>query len=157
MSNYITQIILALILALAAFLGTQVRSLYRKYITTEIKKSVCKTAVLFVEQVYKDIHGPEKLKAAMTRASAMLQEYGIEISDLELTSLLEAAVREFINSFATDDAKGKHEGPQFMYTPAPAPSLDGVAPDPVAYDAAAAETGGSASLDEIIADLKDAE
>ena len=157
MSNYITQIILALILALAAFLGTQVRSLYRKYITTEIKKSVCKTAVLFVEQVYKDIHGPEKLKAAMARASAMLQEYGIEISDLELTSLLEAAVREFINSFATDDAKGKHEGPQFMYTPRPSPSLNGVAPDPAAYDAAAAETGGSASLDEIIADLKDTE
>lgn len=145
MSNHITQIILALILTLAAFLGAQLRSLYRKYITTEIKKSVCKTAVLFVEQVYKDIHGPEKLAAAMTRASALLKEYGIEISDLELVSMLEAAVREFINSFSTDDAKGKHEEGQSPASEAPEYRV----PDP--------ETGGTATLDEIIADLKDTE
>lgn len=48
------------------------------------------------------------------------------------------------------DAEGKHENgiPTF---------LENVAPDPDAYDAAAAENGGTASLDEIIADLKDAE
>ena len=35
--------------------------------------------------------------------------------------------------------------------------LENIAPDPDAYDAAAAENGGTATLDEIIADLKDAE
>ncbi len=102
MNQYITQIILAVFLALAAFLGAQIKALYKKYITTEIKQKVCKTAVLFVEQVYKDIHGPEKLRQAMERASAMLQEYGITISEYELVSMLEAAVKEFINAFNKD-------------------------------------------------------
>ena len=98
-NQYLTQVILALILALAAFIGTQARNLYRKYITTEIKQAVCKTAVLFVEQVYKDIHGQEKLEKAMEKASELLEEYGITISETELVTMLESAVREFINSF----------------------------------------------------------
>ena len=105
MNQYLTQIILAVFLALAAFLGVQIKALYRKYVTTEIKQKVCKTAVLFVEQVYKDIHGPEKLRQAMQRASAMLEEYGITISEYELVSMLEAAVKEFINSFNKDEEK----------------------------------------------------
>ena len=103
MSNYITQIILAIFLALAAFLGAQLRGLYNKYVTTEIKQAVCKTAVLFVEQVYKDIHGKEKLEKAMDKASELLADYGIVISEAELITLLEAAVREFINSFNKEE------------------------------------------------------
>lgn len=146
MNGYIYQIILTVILLFAAFLGTQVRNLYRKYVNTEIKQAVCKTAVLFVEQVYKDIHGPDKLAAAMARASDILKEYGIEISNVELTAMLEAAVREFINSFENGDgARGKHE------VPAAAAAVEAPVP---AYAEAAAETGGTASLSEIIEDLK---
>ena len=146
MNNYINQIILTAILLVMAFLGTQARNLYRKYVNTEIKQAVCKTAVLFVEQVYKDIHGPDKLAAAMVRASDILKEYGIEISNVELTAMLEAAVREFINSFENGDgARGKHE------IPAAAAAVEAPVP---AYAEAAAETGGTASLSEIIADLK---
>lgn len=146
MNGYIYQIILTVILLFAAFLGTQVRNLYRKYVNTEIKQAVCKTAVLFVEQVYKDIHGPDKLAAAMARASDILKEYGIEISNVELTAMLEAAVREFINSFENGDgARGKHE------IPATAAAVEAPVP---AYAEAAAETGGTATLSEIIEDLK---
>ena len=142
-SGYINQIILTILLIFAAFLGAQVRNLYRKYITTEIKQAVCKTAVLFVEQVYKDIHGPEKLAMAMNRASAILKEYGIEISDVELTAMLEAAVREFINAFESD-TQGKHEAAADVAA-GPAVRI----PDP--------ETGGTATLDEIMEDLKSEE
>ena len=61
-NGYINQIILTILLLFAAFLGAQVRNLYRKYVNTEIKQAVCKPAVLFVEQVYKDIHGPERIR-----------------------------------------------------------------------------------------------
>lgn len=145
-NQYLTQIILALILALAAFLGTQARALYRKYVTTEIKQSVCRTAVRFVEQVYIDLHGPQKLLQAMTRASDILQEYGIEISDTELVAMIEAAVNEFNNSFGKDDAQGRHELPG---NAVPQEKPQTREPDP--------ETGGTATLDEILADLKDAE
>lgn len=97
--GYLIQIVLAIFLAVAAYLGVQARNLYNKYVTTEIKQAVCRTAVRFVEQVYKDIHGQEKLAQAMQRASAMLAEYGITISDTELIALLEAAVNEFNNAF----------------------------------------------------------
>ena len=95
LNSYLSQIVLALLVALAAFLGAQAKALYKKYVTTEIKQAVVKTAVRFVEQVYKDLHGPEKLHQAMARASAMLEEYGITISEYELVSLIEAAVNEF--------------------------------------------------------------
>ena len=102
-NSYLNQILLALLLALAGWLGVQIKNLYRKYVNTEIKQAVCKTAVRFVEQVYKDIHGPEKLAQAMKRASEMLEEYGITITEYELVSLLEAAVNEFNNAFNRND------------------------------------------------------
>lgn len=102
-SSYLNQILLALLLALACWLGVQIKNLYRKYVNTEIKQAVCRTAVRFVEQVYKDIHGPEKLAQAMKRASEMLAEYGITITEYELVSLLEAAVNEFNNAFNRND------------------------------------------------------
>ena len=146
LSQYLNQIILLLILAIATFLGTQARNLYRKYITTEIKQSVCRTAVRFVEQVYIDLHGPEKLLQAMKRASAILKEYGIEISDTELVAMIEAAVNEFNNAFGKDDAQGRHE-PAGAAAPQEKPEIR--EPDP--------ETGGTATLEEILADLKDVE
>lgn len=106
---YLVQIVLAALLALAAFLGAQAKGLYRKYVTTDIKQSVCRTAVRFVEQVYVDLHGPEKLQQAMARASAILEEYGIVISEMELVAMIEAAVNEFNNAFEKNALPGKHE------------------------------------------------
>ena len=99
MSNYITQIILAIFLAFAAFLGAQIKALYNKYVTTEVKQAVCRTAVRFVEQVYVDIHGRDKLEKAMIKASELLAENGLSISETELIAMLEAAVNEFNNAF----------------------------------------------------------
>ena len=112
-NGYINQILLVLLLALAAFLGTQAKNLYARYINTEVKQSVCRTAVRFVEQVYRDIHGAEKLKKAMEKASEILAGYGITISDEELIAMLEAAVNEFNDSFhKRTDNHGAHELPE---------------------------------------------
>lgn len=104
LNTYLTQILLMILLALAAFLGTQVKNLYKKYVTTEIKQAVCRTVVRTVEQLYKDLHGEDKLRKAMGRASKILAEYGIEISEYELVSMIEAAVNEFNNNFNKDQA-----------------------------------------------------
>lgn len=144
-SQYLYQIILALFLAAAAFLGAQVRNLYRKFVTTEIKQSVCRTAVRFVEQVYIDIHGPEKLRQAMTKASELLQEKGITITETELVALIEAAVNEFNNAFAKNIAGGQH-------LPG-TPKEDTTAAETSAAEPEAETEGPSVS--EIIADMKD--
>lgn len=101
-SQYIVQILAILLVAVATWLGTQAKNLYKKYVTTEIKQSVARTVVRFVEQVYKDIHGQEKLREAMQKASSILEEYGITITENELVALIEAAVNEFNNSFAKE-------------------------------------------------------
>ena len=98
-NGYINQILLVLLLALAAFLGTQVKNLYARYVNTEVKQAVCRTAVRFVEQVYKDLHGEAKLNEALVAASGMLAEKGIKVSDLEMRVLIEAAVAEFNEAF----------------------------------------------------------
>lgn len=98
-NGYVGQILGVILIALFGFIGMQAKNLYKKYVNTEVKQAVCRTAVRFVEQVYKDIHGPEKLKAAMAKASELLAGYGIEISDSELIAMLEAAVNEFNQNF----------------------------------------------------------
>lgn len=103
MSNYLSQIILTIFLALAAWLGLQSKNLYRKYINTEIKQAIVKNAVLFVEQTCKDIHGHDKLTEAMKKASEILESYGITISETELVTMIESAVKEFINNFVIED------------------------------------------------------
>lgn len=103
LSNYLTQIMLMILLAFFGWLGVQAKNLYKKYVTTEIKQAVCKTVVRTVEQLYKDLHGEEKLHKAMGRASKILEEKGILISEYELVSMIEAAVNEFNNSFHKEE------------------------------------------------------
>lgn len=141
MSDYIYKILLAAFLLIAAFLGMQAKRLYKQYVTTETKEKVCRSVVRFVEQIYVDLHGPEKLRQAMSRASEILkQEYGITISDTELVTLIEAAVNEFNNAFRKNSGQGKHEAPAAAAAAEPVRI-----PDP--------ETGGTATQDEIIAEL----
>ena len=140
--QYLVQIILAIFLAIAAYLGAQAKNLWKKYVNTEIKQNVIRSTVRYIEQVYKDIHGPEKLAQAMAKASEILQGYGITISESELVAMIEAAVNEFNNAFAkTAAGSGKHE------TGAPAIAPAAEEPEP--------ET--APTMEEIIADLKDAE
>lgn len=98
-NTYGMQILYTILTAIAGWLGIVIKNLVQKYINDKTKKDVAKSAVKFVEQVYKDLHGDEKLNEALTAASAMLAEKGITITDLELRVLIEAAVAEFNGVF----------------------------------------------------------
>ncbi len=65
---------------------------YKQYINTDIKKSVIADTVKYIEQIYMDIHGYDKLNAAKDKAAKLLKNKGIDISDSELTVLIESAV-----------------------------------------------------------------
>jgi tyrosyl-tRNA synthetase len=86
-------------MAIAGYVGIVIKNLVTKYINDKTKRDVAKTVVQFVEQVYKDLHGEEKLNAAFAAASEMFAEKGIHVSDLEMKVLLEAAVAEFNKAF----------------------------------------------------------
>ena len=102
-SEYGTSILYTILTALAGYLGIVIQKLYTKYINDKIKQAVAKTVVKAVEQIYKDLHGDEKLDMALTSASEMLAEKGISVSNLELRMLIEAAVLEFNKSFNQND------------------------------------------------------
>ena len=98
-NQYGMEILYTIVMAIAGYVGIVIKNLATKYINDKTKRDVAKTAVQFVEQVYKDLHGEEKLNAAFAAASEMLSEKGIYVSDLEMKVLLEAAVAEFNKVF----------------------------------------------------------
>ena len=98
-NEYGMQILYAIITGIAGYIGIVIKNLVTKYLNDKTKRAVAKTAVGFVEQVYKDIHGEEKLNEALLAASQMLAEKGIVVTDLELRCLIEAAVGEFNKVF----------------------------------------------------------
>ena len=98
-SEYGTAIMYTILCGVFAYLGTKARQLVDKYLDTKIKRDVAKTVVRAVEQIYKDLHGDEKLNKALMAASEILAQMGITVSDLELRMLIEAAVGEFNKNF----------------------------------------------------------
>lgn len=98
-NQYGMDILYTVLMAIAGYIGIVIKNLVTKYINDKTKREVAKTTVQFVEQVYKDLHGEEKLNAALSAASEMLAEKGIYVSELEMKVLLEAAVAEFNKAF----------------------------------------------------------
>lgn len=93
-TTYALEIVKAIVLMIAGYVGIVIKNLAAKYITTDTAKKVAETTVKYVEQIYTDIHGEDKLNAALKLASDILSEKAICISDTELRALLEAAVKE---------------------------------------------------------------
>lgn len=98
-NTYGMQLMYAVITAIAGYLGIVFKNLAKKFFNDKTKKEVAKNAVQFVEQVFKNLHGEEKLFEAMKAASEMLAEKGITITELELRVLVESAVAEFNKAF----------------------------------------------------------
>lgn len=102
-NTYGVQILYAVLTGIAGYIGIVIKNLYTKYINNKTKQDVAKSVVKFVEQVYKDLHGEEKLDAALAAASEMLAENNITVSELEMRVLIEAALAEFNEAFKKGD------------------------------------------------------
>ena len=106
--HYGTQIIAAILCAIFGCLGYAIKQLAVKYINDDTKRSIAREAMLFVEQVWKTIHGADKLSKALEVAEALLKKKGIAHEVLnakyhfdaeEMQILIEAAVAEFNKTF----------------------------------------------------------
>ena len=104
-SNYGAELLGTIITGIAAYLGVVAKQLIEKYMQDKTVKSVAKTVAIAVEQIWKDLHGEEKLAKAMENFSDMLAEKGITISELEMRVQLEAAVGEFNKAFEKSENK----------------------------------------------------
>ena len=97
----------ALLCAIMGTLGFAAKRLYEKRINTEEKKSIARTVASYVQQVWKDIHGPEKMAKALESAEELLKKKNINFNASEMRIYIEAAVAEFNDAFhqpLTDEA-----------------------------------------------------
>lgn len=98
-TTYALEIVKAIVLMIAGYVGIVIKNLAAKYITTDTAKKVADTTVKYVEQIYTDIHGEDKLNKAIALASDILEQKAIIISETELRAMLEAAVKEMNDKF----------------------------------------------------------
>jgi hypothetical protein len=94
--NHVIQILLP-VLATAltgifSWIGITVKNTFEGKIKSETAKSVVNDAVKYVEQVFTDFQGPEKLGEAVLSATQILNEKGIDVSSSELRVLIESSV-----------------------------------------------------------------
>ena len=96
---YGAEILGTLLVALAGIFGMIAKNMDAKYLDTDTKRTLAKVVVQFVEQAYKELHGEEKLNAALLVFSEMLAEKNIYASESEMIVMIEAAVAEFNKVF----------------------------------------------------------
>ena len=107
LATYSLEIIKAVVLAIFAIIGVYAAKLQTKYIDTDTKRKIAATTVAYIEQVYKDLHGDEKLARALVVAASMLSQKGIKTTEEELKVLLEAAVKEMNDKFKKETAAAR--------------------------------------------------
>ena len=96
---YGMEILTAILGIIFTAFGFIAKNLAKKYLDDNTKLTIAMVCVQFVEQVYKNLHGEEKLYKALERAAELLCEKGIKFSAVEMETLIEAAVAEFNEAF----------------------------------------------------------
>lgn len=84
--------IASVVAILFGVLGAKIKQTYNEKAQNETVKVVVDNVVKWVQQVYYELEGPEKLQKALTEASTILNEKGITISETELDMMIESAV-----------------------------------------------------------------
>ena len=84
--------IASVIAVIFGVIGANIKQIYNSKVQDETVKTVVDSVVRWAQQVYKEAEGPERLQAALEKASAILNEKGIIVSETELNTLIESAV-----------------------------------------------------------------
>ena len=113
--------------------------MFGKFLNTEVKQTIAKNAMLFVEQTVKDLHGEEKMMAALKVAAQLLAKWKIKCDVKEMRTLIEAAVGAFNNGL------NKGAGVQIVATEEKVEEFDDAQKQPVNEEdtAAAVRDDGS--------------
>lgn len=94
MKDIIMRMILIALATIGTFLIGIIKAKYSEYVNTDTKKEIAMLTVRYVEQVFKTLHGTEKLDKAKSAFVKMLNDKGIKVTDDEVTMLIEAAVNQ---------------------------------------------------------------
>ena len=81
-SAYGVTILYSILTTIFGYIGLTLKKVFQERINDETKKNVARTCVKAVEQLYKDLHGDEKLNKALEACSEILQNKGITITEI---------------------------------------------------------------------------
>lgn len=96
---YAPQVMQAVLYLIACILAMVAGKYLKPLLQNKVVEICARNAVLFVEQTCKDLHGDDKLYKALTRLSAQLTKWKIQITAEEMKFMLEAAVGKFNQVF----------------------------------------------------------
>lgn len=99
--TYLIPAVVTVVGAIASWIGVQLKKLYTDKVNTKEKQDVVESTVTYIQQVYGDLKGEEKLEKALETASDWLTSKGINVSDSELRVLIESAVYNMKKGFET--------------------------------------------------------
>ena len=97
--SYGSEIAVLAVTVVFGCLGYAAKQIYKSFVTDQQKEAIAKTAARCVEQVWKTIHGTEKMQMALEYAAVLLEKKGIKFDSEEMSILIEAAVAEFNEAF----------------------------------------------------------
>lgn len=98
-ATYGMEILSVIITSLVGYLAIAIKHLVSKFLNDKTKKSIAKTVVRAVEQIYHDLNGEEKLNKGIEYMTELLNEKGIKTTETEMRVLIEDAVGEFNKVF----------------------------------------------------------
>ena len=79
----------------ASYVGMKIKIIYKEKVDTETKKKVVETTCRYINQLYNDLDGSQKLEKAKENIVDQLNEKGISITELELDVLIESTINSF--------------------------------------------------------------
>jgi len=103
----IITVLCTILTAAGTYIGNSIKNAYVKRANTETAKAVVNDVVKFVQQVYEDLDGPTKYKKALTEASTILTNKGINITETEINMLIESAVYGIKQAMTTEQLQLK--------------------------------------------------
>ena len=98
-TTYGNEIIGLLILSVFGCFGYAAKQICKRFLDDETKRAIAMTAVRFVEQCWKTLHGADKLAKALETAEILLKKKGIDFDAEEMMYIIEAAVAEMNEVF----------------------------------------------------------
>lgn len=95
--NALVPLIITALTGILSYVGITIKNKIIEKADNETKKALVETTVKYVEQVFTDIHGKEKLDMAIQKAEELFSEKGINIGHTELEMMIEEIVNNINN------------------------------------------------------------
>lgn len=103
---------ITILTAVATYIGVMVKNFIQEKVNSEEKKKIVETTCRYINQIYKDLDGPDKFEKAKESILQQLNEKGINITDLELEVLIESTVNSFKDGLTSETKKTEEEKPE---------------------------------------------